>query len=353
MRAPFPYHGMKLEAAPLIEQLMGPITNLVIPFAGGLGELFGRSCPAAVETVNDADGLLVNAWRSIKHSPDETADLCDVPVHEVTLHAAQKMLIARAPDLVELLRSSPTAHDPELGALWVWGKSCWLGGGWCRESRSGGPTSPNSRPQLTGNGNGVVNVVKPHSPNRRPALIGRAGTPHFGHGVARPLRPRSKPQLSGGAGRPSKGSGVHARQHRERLLELMREIAVRLRFVRVTCGDFRRVLTPAVTTSQGPTGISFDPPYTIAMRHPGIYREDDPGIAEAARESAAELGENPQLKIVIHGKRDEHAALEALGWSRHVWRDRDGETIWASPGCHAAAVAKDTQLQLTIGVDHG
>lgn len=43
LRAPFPYYGSKLGAAELIELLLGPINNLVIPFAGSLGELLGRS----------------------------------------------------------------------------------------------------------------------------------------------------------------------------------------------------------------------------------------------------------------------------------------------------------------------
>lgn len=129
MRAPFPYYGSKVGAAELIERLMGPISNLVVPFAGSLGELLGRSQPAKVETVNDADGLVVNAWRGLTYSPERMAELCDHPVHETTLHAAHDLLLARAPDLPELLRADPRAHDAELAAWWVWGRSCWLGGG--------------------------------------------------------------------------------------------------------------------------------------------------------------------------------------------------------------------------------
>src|SRR5690554_6760892 len=114
LRAPFPYYGSKQGAAELIERLMGPIGNFVIPFAGSLGELLGRSSPAKVETVNDLDGLVVNAWRALVHSPERMAELCDHPVHETTMHAAHDLLLARAPELPELLRSDPRAHDCEL-----------------------------------------------------------------------------------------------------------------------------------------------------------------------------------------------------------------------------------------------
>lgn len=97
LRAPYPYYGSKIGAAGLIERLMGPINNLVIPFAGSLGELLGRSEPAKVETVNE---------------------LCDHPVHETTLHAAHDLLLASAEQLPELLRSNPRAHDVELAAWW-------------------------------------------------------------------------------------------------------------------------------------------------------------------------------------------------------------------------------------------
>src|SRR5690606_16395032 len=69
IRLPVPYYGGKFGAAPLIERAMGPIVNLVVPFGGSLGCLLGRSTPAKVETANDKDGLIVNAWRAIKHDP--------------------------------------------------------------------------------------------------------------------------------------------------------------------------------------------------------------------------------------------------------------------------------------------
>ena len=156
LRAPAPYYGNKLQVAPLIERLMGPINNLVIPFAGMLGELLGRSAPAKVETVNDADGLIVNVWRAITYSPEATAELCDHPVHELTLHAAHDKLVARAHELPDLLRSDPKVHDLELAAWWIWGASAWLGSRWCREPS-----------------------------HKKPRLGGQGDRPHYGVGVSR------------------------------------------------------------------------------------------------------------------------------------------------------------------------
>lgn len=302
LRAPFPYYGSKIAAAPLIERLMGPINNLVVPFAGSLGELLGRSSPAKIETVNDADGLVVNAWRGLVYSPEAMAEFCDHPVHEVTLHAAHDELIARAPELPELLGSSPTAHDVELAAWWVWGRSCWLGGGWCQD----------------------------RSHRKLPQLSGQGDRPHYGHGVH---AKRQLPLLRGSDGTGvGYGVGINAGQNRERLQEYFAALSARLRWVRITCGDWTRVLTPAVTTSHGRTGVSLDPPYAHDRRSTRLYREDDPALSDNVRAWALEHGDHPQLVITLAGKGDEHDDLLAEGWTRHEWRS-DGETIWASPGC--------------------
>ncbi len=96
LRACWPYYGNKRGAATLINGLLGrDIKNMVVPFAGALGEFLVRD-PVAVETVNDLDGLVVNAWRAIKYSPARVALLCDEPVHEVTLHARHDELICGA-----------------------------------------------------------------------------------------------------------------------------------------------------------------------------------------------------------------------------------------------------------------
>lgn len=317
LRAPFPYYGSKLAAAPLIERLMGPINNLIIPCAGSLGELLGRSAPAKVETVNDADGLVVNAWRALTYSAERMADLCDHPVHETTMHAAHDLLLARAPALPEMLRADMRVHDVELASWWVWGASCWLGSGWCREPSE-------KKPRLGGQGDRPhkgLGVARPWA--ARPHLS------HAGQGVAKRQIPLLRGSDGSGVGY---GVGVNSGHNRGALLEYFAALADRLRWVRITCGDWRRVLTPSVTTSHGLTGVSLDPPYAHDRRSPRLYRVDSPTISVEMREWALEHGVDPLLRITLCGKDDEHDCLLEHGWRRHPWRD-DGEVIWSSPHC--------------------
>ena len=338
LRSPFPWYGSKIKAAALIEQLLGPINNFVIPFAGSLGELLGRSEPARVETANDLDGFVVNAWRGLTHSPEEMARLCDHPVHETTMHAAHELLLSRAEQLAEVLRSHPTAHDVELAAWWVWGRSCWLGGGWCQDTEArGAATKGGMRVRVQGR-EGTPNhgqgVARAHgrTHNKRPQLSGQGTRPHTGHGVARPLG--QMPSLSGSyTGHPAHGQGVHASHQREQLLKLFAAIAARLRWVRITCGEWDRILTPACTTSHGMTGVFLDPPYRHDGRSTRLYREDEASLSERSRAWCIANQHDPLLRIVIAGKGDEHDELLEHGWIKHVWRERDGETLWASPLC--------------------
>ena len=351
LRAPFPFYGSKLAAADLIEQLHGDANNLVIPFAGSLGELLGRSSPARVETVNDADGLVVNAWRSIKLSPDRVAELCDHPVHEVTLHAVHDLLVERAHDLTKMLRSGPHAHDVELAAWWIWGASCWLGGGWCRTEQA----THGQKPAVGGAGaprfgRGVVQSQLGKTHRKRPAIGGQGDRPHGGRGVVARGLSRQMPAVSGSyTGHPALGTGVHSGTHREALLDWFQRLADRLRFVRFLYGDWRRLVTEAVTTSHGLTAINLDPPYCHSLRHSRLYRIDDPEVSGECREWALEHGDNELLRITLCGKVDEHDETLGFGWSKHEWR-KDGETIWASPHCLASAREKQPeQLQLGLG----
>lgn len=78
-KTPFPWFGGKGDAAPAVWEALGDVPHYVEPFAGSLAVLLRRphECnrPYFSETVNDLDGLLVNAWRSIQHSPDAVPDV--------------------------------------------------------------------------------------------------------------------------------------------------------------------------------------------------------------------------------------------------------------------------------------
>jgi hypothetical protein len=140
--------------------------------------------------------------------------------------------------------------------------------------------------------------------------------------------------LSGSyTGHPAHGQGVHNGTNREALTEYFGALALRLRWVRITQGDWRRVCTPAVTTSHGLTGLSLDPPYEHEGRSTRLYREDAPEISADVRAMAIERGADPLLRITLAGRGEEHDETLEHGWTKHVWRERDGETIWASPHC--------------------
>lgn len=76
-KAPFPWFGGKSKASSAVWAALGDVGHYVEPFAGSLAVLLNRpheaNRPYFSETVNDADGLLVNAWRSIQLSPTATA----------------------------------------------------------------------------------------------------------------------------------------------------------------------------------------------------------------------------------------------------------------------------------------
>lgn len=75
LAAPFPYFGGKRRAAPIIWGALGDPSGYVEPFAGSAAVLLAR--PAfkgrRVETINDADGWLINTWRAIQLRPSEVA----------------------------------------------------------------------------------------------------------------------------------------------------------------------------------------------------------------------------------------------------------------------------------------
>jgi DNA adenine methylase len=135
-KTPWPWFGGKSQAAPAIWAALGDVPHFVDPFTGSLAALLLRPHPCNrtyhSETVNDADGYLVNAWRSIQLHPDETAEWASNPVAEADLHARHAWLLRWKTERdVERLMGDPEFCDPRAAGYWIWGQSCWIGGGWC------------------------------------------------------------------------------------------------------------------------------------------------------------------------------------------------------------------------------
>jgi hypothetical protein len=135
-KAPFPYFGGKTHAAPIIWRALGDPAHFVDPFCGSLAALLLRPALANrayySETVNDLDGLLVNAWRAIQLQPQATAEAASWPVSEADLTARHLAILKWKNEReLERLMADPHYCDPVIGGWWIWGISGWIGGGWC------------------------------------------------------------------------------------------------------------------------------------------------------------------------------------------------------------------------------
>jgi len=139
-------------------------------------------------------------------------------------------------------------------------------------------------------------------------------------------------------------------------------LADRLRYTRVCCGDWERVVRPSVTTTNGVTAILLDPPYPAdADRNMHAYGVEDGTVAHDVHDWAKANGNNPMLRIAVCGYEGTHDELEDLGWSVEAWTpaagysvlakkaergkaNRGRERIWFSPHCLGGV-----QLRLDFG----
>jgi hypothetical protein len=361
---------------------LGDVDHYTEPFAGSLAVLLRRPHPCNrtyySETVNDLDGLLVNAWRSIQHSPDAMAEAASWPVSEADLHARHLALVRwRAEHNLERLMADPEWHDPRMGGWWAWGQSCWIGGGWCSgrgpwvvgddgriEKRTGGGGVKRQLPQLGDDGRGInhANLREPGVKRKLPHLTSDGqGVNHAGlrePGVAR-QRPHigddgqgvNRPQLR----EPGTGDDPYHPMTMPELRRWLRFLSARLRHVRILNGDWKRAVTSGATRTlpvrQGGTcGIFLDPPYSAAAnRKSDLYAEEDLQVATAVQQWAIDRGPDPDTRIVYAGYDIEGSDLEAAGWTAVEWYragflrggmgnigtggQQKRERLWLSPHC--------------------
>lgn len=319
LKAPFPYFGGKRKAAETVWPAFGVVDNYVEPFAGSAAMLLAAPPDAArIETINDFDGFVANFWRALAHDPDAVAHAADWPVNEVDLMARHSWLVRHRAPITEQLCADPAWYDARSAGWWVWGACNWIGSGWC-----------------SGTGPWV------HDGER----IVRADS-DAGRGINRKL-----PHLSAGQGinrqLPHLGDAGRGSEHPRTVFirDWMRELHERLRDVRVTCGDWGRVVKDSITTYNGLTAVFLDPPYTkgdMDYSAGGMGQ----GIADDVRQWCAANGHNPKLRIVLCGHAGEHDALLQQGWHTRAWKagggyarteeavaNRKSETLWCSPHC--------------------
>ena len=367
-KAPFPWFGGKSKAAPLVWSLLGDVAHYVEPFCGSCAVLLGRPHPCNrtyySETVNDADGLLVNALRGIQMYPDETAAAASWPVSESCKHARQIACLKwRTEKNLDLLAGTPEFCDPKIAGWWMWGVSCQIGaiaGPWTSDPETGRiikqpravarePGVSRNRPHLNSQG---VGVNRPQA--REPGV--RRDIPHLssqGQGVNSPQAREP------GIGHWSDEVADELHYHPWTMPELRRwfaHLAARMRHVRIVNGDWRRVCTHGAIYSlsvgkKGPAGVFLDPPYAADVRSSGLYTHDGPAVAAETRAWCIEHGRDEDLRIALAGFDTEHTELEAHGWTVHEWfragfltggmanvggtgkHQQRRERIWASPAC--------------------
>lgn len=326
LAAPFPYFGGKRRAAPLVWNALGDPGGYVEPFAGSAAVLLGRPPVRGrrVETINDADGWLVNTWRAIKLSPAEVAAHAAGPVSEIDYHARLAWLQERRSDgLVSWLEGDPEAHDPKAAGWWLYVAACGIGDPW-----GGGPWRV-----VDGRLVDVRAMPGRESTGSPPGIGANRELPHLGdagQGVHRAL-----PHL-GDAGRG---------EHQAQLTEYMLRLAWRLERVRITCGSWERVVQPSVTRSKaggdGSVALFLDPPYATSG---DLYAgTTDETVAARVAEWCEDAPRD--LRVVLCGYDDEHDGLLAHGWrkidgkagggagyntDRHAGRR---ERLWTSPAC--------------------
>lgn len=323
LAAPFPYFGGKSLACEAVWPALGDVENYVEPFAGSAAMLLGRPSIGKVETINDADGFVANFWRAVAQDAAAVAEHADWPCNEADLFARHSWLIRNRQGLLDSLHADPDWYDAKIAGWWCWGSCNWIGSGWCSGS---GPWIHDG-----------VQIVD----SRQLSHLGDAGQginrklPHLsaGRGINRKL-----PHLgNAGQGAPAARSAY--------IQEWFAALQVRMRNVRVACGDWQRVTKDSVTTRHGLTGVFLDPPYTKGSMD---YSAGGVGgaLADEVRAWCLTSGDNKALRIVLCGHAGEHDELLGHGWHLRTWTARKGyamtdeavensasETLWCSPHC--------------------
>ena len=368
LRAPFPFFGGKRRVADVVWSRFGNVATYNEPFAGSLAVLLGRPHAPRIETVNDLDSMIGNFWRALQHDPDEVAFFADFPVSEVELHSRHCWLVGQLPTLTARMIADPDFYDAKIAGCWCWGICLWIGSGWC-----GGPREHQKRPKLYDHGGAGVHhkrFVGPgngqgagvHSLGAQGREQGQrrwqGGGQGGGSGVHAPRLSQQIPELRGSRGatgsgviamarqfdKSTQGHGINAQcfdQKTGGLYVYMQQLATRLRRVRVCCGDWKRVLTPSVTTYIGTCGVFLDPPYSQDLRE-RCYSEDH-DISAEVREWAIAHGDDPEMRIALCSYGEQPCPAR---WSREHWvaaggysrtergkSNRYRETIDFSPHC--------------------
>ena len=301
LKAPLPYFGGKSAVAKYVWAALGQPKHYIEPFCGSCAVLLLRPDYIQgqhIETVNDADCHIANLWRALQFAPDETAKWCDWPVNHVDLMVRKAFINEHAAALRRRLMRGPRRCDPVMAGYYIWAASCWIGSGL---------TCPGQRPHVGDGGTGV------HALGKRPNV--------------------------------SNGETEITAPYNTNIYLWFRRLSERLRYVRVVCGEWKRVCGGDWQDKMGDVGIFFDPPYAHDVgRHEGLYAEESENVSREAAAWAIERGSRKSYRIVFAGYADEHPALIEAGWRVMPWKaqggygNRGGEDSRGSANRHREAL---------------
>jgi DNA adenine methylase len=297
LEPPFPFSGGKRQIAEDIWDWLGDPKNYLEPFFGGGSVLLNRPHPPSpdspkAETVNDANGYIVNFWRATQHDPASVAEVVKQPIHEMELHSRRQWLIEQGgEEFSKQLKNNANYYDAEIAGWWVWGACIWIGNQWPWAEWEG------------------------------------------------------KPRLSEVA-----SSGLLSLQHRNQPEKLLNMISDRLRHVRVIYGDWTRtVSSKSMLKGPGtPCAIFLDPPYSSSFDRQtyGADLDDSDGLPEEVYTWCETHGEDPDLRIAVCGYTQNWDPPES--WYEMTWTTQGGwarksddpnpdaqkeECVWFSPHC--------------------
>lgn len=279
LTAPFPYFGGKRRAAELIWSRLGNVPNYVEPFCGSCAVLLAR--PGGAGKVETVNDIDGLLVNFWRAVKHDPEAVAEYASWPVT----ELDLLARHDWLIGK-RESITAmlrDDPDAYDAKAAGWWCWGANTWI------------------GSGFGFKAADQ---------------MPHLGRGL-----------------------GVNSQRGSSAVLDL----AFRVASVRVTCGDWARVLCSIATTYHGITGVVLDPPYDAEGHDRSMYV----AYGSVAKEVGAwcrENGGNPLFRIALCGYEGEH---DLPGWTCEPWKARKGygsdansrrERIWFSPHCLSASL---------------
>lgn len=244
LQVPFPYFGGKSRIAGEVWGALGNCGHYMEPFFGSGAVLLlrpGYDPMLHTETVCDVNGYVCNVWRALKFAPEAVAEWCDWPVNHADLAARRKRLILEKQNLLDKLIDNEEWFEPKIAGYWIWATCCWIGNGLTDDA-----AKDNRRPHLTSAGKGIlakrphlekkgINAKMPHVDNRGVKIHKRPSLSNKGIGIQ---KLGAIPHLNDG------GKGCHKQSITgctENIYDWFRNLAQRLRRVRVVCGDWSRI----------------------------------------------------------------------------------------------------------------